>query len=53
MCHKLSLNKKKKTLNLLSIEWEMSKPIHWCPFSVIVSPLSPDPHPKIKTNIPN
>lgn len=29
----------------LSIDCEMSKPIHWCPFSDSVSPLSPDPQP--------
>lgn len=31
--------------NILSIDGEMSRPIQWCPFSEIVSPLSPDPQP--------
>ena len=32
--------------DILSIDCETSKPIHWWPFSVNVSPLSPDPQPE-------
>ena len=39
-------SKQKQKMYIPSIEGEISKPIHWCPFSERVSPLSPDPQPK-------
>lgn len=36
---------RRKALNILSIDWEISNPIHWCPCSDSVSPLRPDPQP--------
>ena len=35
----------KPKIYILSIDCEISKPIHWCPFSEKVSPLSPDLQP--------